>query len=264
MKNLMPLKSLGQNFLTDKNIIRKIIDSAEINKTDLIVEIGPGKGILTFELAEKAKKVIAIEKDKGLFGLLEKEIQEKEVKNIDLIHADALKFDYSNLSFSAIANPPYDIASRLIIDLLSKTPGIEKIVFVIQKEVAKKAMRKKGNMLLFSVLVQTFGIPEIVFDIPRSCFHPQPRVDSSVLKITKNTKYFNGAEKSDIQKFIKIVKAGFSSKRKLLINNLSEKLDINKNDLKKIFTEIGLHDKIRAEELGVEQWIDIFTILSNN
>ena len=259
MKNLIPLRSLGQNFLTDKNIIRKIINSAKLNKTDTVVEVGPGKGILTFELAKIAKKVIAIEKDKGLFDLLEQEIQKKEIKNIDLIHADALKFHYGDIGlFIMVANPPYDIASRLIIDLLSKTSNVTKIIFVIQKEVAKKAMAKRGDMLLFSVLVQTFGVPEIVFDIPRSCFYPRPRVDSSILKTTRNTKYFNGAEKSDIQKFIKIVKSGFSSKRKFLINNLSEKLKISKDVLKEVFAKIKLNDKIRAEEMEIEQWIDVF------
>ncbi len=260
--NLIPLRSLGQNFLTDKNIINKIITRTEVDISDTVIEIGPGKGILTFELAKIAKKVIAIEKDRGLFNLLGKEIQEKQVRNIDLIHTDALKFNYHDIipphRGIVISNPPYDIASRLIIDLLSKFHDVNKIVFVVQKEVAQKAIATSGNMLLFSVLIQTFGDPKILFNIPRSCFYPQPRVDSSVLQITRNTEFFDNATKSDIQKFIKIVKSGFSSKRKFLINNLSEKLDISKDDLKKIFLKTGLHEKVRAENLTIKQWIGIY------
>ncbi len=162
-----------------------------------------------------------------------------------------------------ISNPPYDIASRLIIDFLTKTLNIKKIVFVIQKEVAKKAIAKSGDMVVFSVLVQTFGIPKILFNIPRSCFYPQPRVDSSVLQITRNTEFFDNATESDIQKFIKMVKSGFSSKRKFLINNLSEKLDISKDDLKKIFLKIGIDDKVRAEELEIREWVCLRRYLHN-
>jgi len=268
--NLPPLRSLGQNFLTDKNIIRKIVNASAICKTDTVVEIGPGKGILTFELVKQAKKVIAIEKDKGLFGILQNEIHDRQIENIDLIHADALKFCYNSIGpFVVVANPPYDIASRLIIDLLSQVPNAKKIIFVVQKEVAKKAIAKSGDMVLFSVLVQTFGNPEILFNIPRSCFHPQPHVDSSILRITRNTQNFSsktehGTVEYDTKRFIQIVKAGFSSKRKFLINNLSEKLEIDKDELKKIFSEIGLDEKVRAERLSIKQWLCIFRKLGND
>ncbi|MFH1175455.1 MAG: rRNA adenine dimethyltransferase family protein [bacterium] len=306
---LKPLRSLGQNFLVDKNIINKVVEAGEIKSDDVVLEIGPGRGALTFELAKRAGKVIAIEKDKGLARELEEEVKSREIKNVEIIHGDALKLlnpptpfkkgeikeeflnpltpfpkgmflisplleeegkgDFRKTpdlickrnilnfpplkrgvrgDFKVISNPPYDIASRLLVDLLvSSENSPEKIVFVIQKEVGEKVLLKQGEMNLFSVLLQAFGEPKIISNISRRSFSPQPRVDSVILSIDKKVVDF---DKTD---FLKIVKLGFSSKRKKLINNLSK--EFSKEIVEEFFEEIGLNKGIRPQDLATTQWI---------
>lgn len=265
MDNLKILKFLGQNFLVEKNIINKVVEAGEIKPDDFILEIGPGRGALTFELAKYAGRVIAIEKDKGLAQKLSDEIKIRGLDNVEIIHGDAMKiFKTAQLKplkidltlgkiFKIVSNPPYEIAARLIIDfLISKNPPT-KIVFVIQKEIAQRALARPGDMNILAVITQTFGIPKIDSYIPRQCFSPQPRVDSAILSIEtiKNTGI------SDKESFIHLVKAGFLSKRKFLLNNLADKLGFDKSELREIFTEIGLDEKVRAEELAVERWIEL-------
>jgi len=266
MQKLIPLRSLGQNFLIDKNIIKKVIDAAEIKKNETVVEIGPGKGALTFELAKRAKKVIAIEKDKGLADELQNKIKDNDIGNVEIVHGDAMKMDKTpSIPLSegggvkVVSNPPYDIASRLLIDFLASENPPKKIVFVIQKEVAKKAtvgaqrsVPLLSSKVLFSVLIQAFGKPKIISKISRNCFFPKPRVDSAILVV-------DPFEDVDFNKneFIRVTKAGFSSRRKFLISNLSGKLKISKENLQKIFSELKLDEKIRAEELTAEDWINL-------
>ena len=255
---LKALKSLGQNFLVDKNIIKKIISAADMHSNETVFEIGPGRGAITFELAKRAKKVIAIEKDRGLAKELQKTIKSQGLSNIEIIHGDALKINTEMLrrnisNYKVISNPPYDIASRLLIDFLVSDNPAYKIVFVVQKEIAQKAIAKPGHNTLFTVLIQTFGKPKIITNIPRSCFSPQPRVDSAILSIDP----IKDIEISDKNKFVQLVKAGFSSKRKFLINNLSNKLKIERPKLQAAFKETGLNEKIRAEKLEVNEWKDL-------
>lgn len=259
------LKSLGQNFLIDKNIIKKVIESADLKQDDFVLEIGPGRGALTFELAKYAGKVLAIEKDKGLAKELEEKIKNDNIGNIEIIHEDALKM-FKNTRLKPrepeinlgrinkiISNPPYEIAARLIVDFLKMDKPPSKIVFVIQKEIAQRVISKPSDMNIISVITQAFGDPKIIANIPRQCFYPQPRVDSAILSID----IIKDHGIADKEKFIQLVKAGFSSKRKFLINNLSERLKIQKADLESVFQKIGIGLKSRAEELSVEEWKEI-------
>lgn len=264
--DLAPLKSLGQNFLVNKNIIRKVINSANLNSDDVVLEIGPGRGALTFELAKYAGRVVAIEKDRGLARELNEVVKNQGLNNVEIIHRDALKiFKNTQLKLfkpelkfgrkiKVISNPPYEIAARLIIDfLIYESAGWQipaKIVFVIQKEIAQRALARPGDMNILSAITQTFGVPEIIANVPRQCFSPQPRVDSAILAINtiKNTGI------TDAKKFVRLVKAGFSSKRKFLLNNLAKKLGLDKKELEETFEKIGLNKKIRAEELDAADW----------
>jgi len=247
-------KSLGQNLLADKNYIKKIIDSVGIEKNDIIVEIGPGLGAITLEMAKKAKKIICIEKDTEMVKALEKKVKTEEIKNIEIINEDVLKlfkkdrFDVGRGKYKVIANIPYYLTSSLIRNLLEVKNSPEDIFLMIQKEVGKRICSKPGNMSILSVSVQYYANPKILFEVSKNCFYPAPKVDSVFIRITPK-----GVSKND--DFFKIVKTGFSHPRKQLVNNLSF---LDKEKVKKWLLENNLKQGERAEILSLDQWIDLF------
>jgi len=283
--NLKPNKTMGQNFLIDNNVLEEIIGTADLNKNDIVLEIGPGLGILTKKLAEKSKKVIAIEKDKQITGVLKKELE--NYNNIEIIHGDILEIlkdgvlerwsgtalqsyilaqqgcankaapspDFSKTqslnSYKIVANIPYYLTSHLIRMLLELENQPEEITLLIQKEVAQRICISSPKMNLLAISVQFYGKPKIISYIPKENFWPEPKVDSAIIKITDIRK----PENINIKKFFKLVKAGFSSPRKQLINNLSQNLSVNKEEIKKALTECNLNIQARAENLSIKDWI---------
>jgi len=256
-------KRLGQNFLTSKSIVSLIVRSAEVGIMDTVLEIGPGKGILTEELLKYADKVIAVEKDNELIDFLKDKFK-KEIANkkLELIYGDALEFD-PNLyitkgSYKIVANIPYYITSRLLKTFLELRTQPEKIVLLIQKEVADRITAKehKGQRKesILSISVKAYGTPKLIKKIPAMFFNPKPKVDSAVILINGiSKKNFLGREKTDEKKFFELVKKGFSSKRKLLKNNLGLK---DTGCLSKCKIPINS----RAENLSTEDW---FCLLKN-
>ena len=244
-----PNKVMGQNFLIDKNVLDKIIEAAEIKKDDTILEIGPGLGILTIELAKRAKKVIAIEKDKNLAEILNDELRIEGIENVEIIQGDILKLPDSKFlildSYKLVANIPYYLTSPLIRKFLEIKNKPSLMVLMIQKEVAQRICARPPKMSLLSVAVQFYAKPEIISIVSKNSFYPKPKVDSAIIKITPKT-----FPKVDTEKFFELVKASFSSKRKMLKNNLK----IDESILKKL----GLNPKIRAENLTIENWIKLY------
>lgn len=260
-----PNKLLGQNFLVNKGIIEKIISVSAITKEDVVLEIGPGHGALTFLLAQKAKKVIAIEKDKILADILRTKIAEQNIKNVEVITDDILLFlttAYSLLAtrYLVVANIPYYLTSALIRQLLELAHPPERIILTIQKEVAQRIVAREGKESILSLSVKLYADARICFYVSRGSFSPIPNVDSAVIEIIPKK------EKSAITPdlFFTVVKAGFSAPRKKLFSNLANKLHINKEVLVQIFTNLGVDQNIRPEKLTLSQWLSLAQIIKKN
>jgi len=253
--DLIPNKRLGQNFLIDKNILDKIIATADISKKDTILEIGSGLGTLTKELAQRAKKVITIEKDKKLIEILKQTL--KNYKNIQIIQGDILRSDLckgrtSRLkSYKIIANLPYYITSPVIRMFLELNNQPQQMTLMVQKEVAQRICAKPPRMNLLAVAVQFYASPKIIFSVSKNSFWPRPKVDSAIIKISQIKK----PEGIDSKKFFQLVKAGFSSPRKQLANNLEKILNIPRSQTKRALADkCGLPHQARAQLLSIEDW----------
>jgi 16S rRNA (adenine1518-N6/adenine1519-N6)-dimethyltransferase len=259
-------KSLGQNFLTDDNVVRRIVDTAEITKDDLVMEIGPGIGSMTGELASRAGKVIAVEIDKYLIPALKDNL--KEFSNLEIINQDIMKVNVReitdsghNMRIKVAANLPYYITTPIIMKLLEEENDIELMVFMVQKEVAQRMVAKPGgkDYGALSVAVQYYAQPEIVFDVPPHCFVPQPEVDSTIIKLKKNTTPPVSLKDKDM--FFKVVKASFGQRRKTLLNALTNSGGFNKSkeEIREILINLNINENARGETLSIEQ----FASLSN-
>ncbi|MBU1177353.1 ribosomal RNA small subunit methyltransferase A, partial [Patescibacteria group bacterium] len=259
--NIKPNKLMGQNFLINENVLKEIIKAANLNKNDIVLEVGPGLGILTKELAKKAKKVMTIEKDEKIVEALREELE--EYKNIEIICGDILDILGTVPStlgtvpnYKVVANIPYYLTSHLIRTLLELENQPEEITIMIQKEVAQRICLKPPKTNLLAISVQFYGNPEIISIIPKEDFWPEPKIDSAIIKITNIKK----PENVNIKKFFKLVKVGFSSPRKQLANNLSQGLNFNKEEIKKALAECNLNIQARASNLEIKDWIHLLNI----
>jgi len=267
-------KKLGQVFLQDKEVIQRIIQAADIRSKDQILEIGPGKGVLTEAILKTNANLIAVEKDPKLIKFLKDFFKDRQ--NLKIIHADIRDFlktnqsytQYSilNTQYKAIGNIPYYLTSHLLRLLLENPIKPSSIVLMVQKEVAERVMAQPPKMNLLSASVQFYAKPEIICYVSRTAFHPEPKVDSAVIKITplpaKILKQNLGGQAP--QSFFKIIKAGFKQPRKLLINNLSKNLRIEKEYLQKIFLQSNMPLKTRAQNLSIKEWISLSSLLIKN
>ena len=263
---LKPKKRLGQVFLKNKAFLSKIIKAGGISSKDTVLEIGPGKGVLTEALLRAKAKVIAIEKDPQLVDFLKEKF--KTNKNLTLIQADIrdfLKKQDFYTEYKVVGNIPYYLTSHLIHLLLELKHKPEIIILMIQKEVAQRIVAQPPKMNLLAVSVQFYSQPEIISYVPKSAFWPQPKVDSAIIKLTPLSVIVypakGGADEATKQSFFKVVKAGFSHPRKLLISNLSQTFKIPKNKLQNIFQKLNLPFNIRAQNLSLENWKDLTTHL---
>jgi len=254
---------LGQNFLTNGKIAQQIIESANLSTRDNVLEIGPGTGILTKYLAEKAGNILAVEIDKKLVEHLRRDainrVSTPRNDNIEIIEGDILKINLPKLieennfqSYKIVANLPYYITSKIIRLLLeTKYPPTE-MILMIQKEVGERIIALDGKESILSISVKFYAKPEILFEVGRENFEPVPKVDSAVIRITRKNKMPD----IDIKNFFSLVHAGFSAKRKILTNNLAN-LGHPRAELLEILKESGLEPTIRAEKLGVEDWLKL-------
>lgn len=261
---MQPKKSLGQNFLRDKQILSRIIEVADLKADDFVFEIGPGEGILTEKLLETARKVIAIEIDQSLSKKLKKRFANKE--NLELISGDILKINLPRLieeqkletdGYKVVANIPYYITSPIIRIFLETKYPPKVMLLMVQKEVAERICAAPGQMSLLSVSVQYYAKPELLFYVDKKSFYPVPEVDSAVIKITH---YLRPVTREESKKFFRILRAGFSAKRKTLSNNLSASLKIDKKVTEGILKEAGIAPNARAQELSVEDWRRLFRL----
>jgi 16S rRNA (adenine1518-N6/adenine1519-N6)-dimethyltransferase len=255
---MKPKKSLGQNFLINKHICSDIVEAGEVCGTDVVLEIGPGKGVLTEKILEKAGKVIAIEKDVELCEFLrQKFAQEISSGKFELISGDVLNFDFparQDLAgkYKLLANIPYYITGQIIEKFLTAENQPSVMVLMVQKEVANRVVAKDRKESILSMSVKVYGEPKYIKTVKAGNFFPKPSVDSAVLKISNISKdFFQGFSETD---FFSLVKAGFAHKRKMLIGNLTTWQTERQVDWKQMFEKCGISEKARAEELSLKDW----------
>ncbi|MEX0878052.1 MAG: 16S rRNA (adenine(1518)-N(6)/adenine(1519)-N(6))-dimethyltransferase RsmA [Candidatus Spechtbacterales bacterium] len=286
--NVEPNKVLGQNFLNEPNAVHALIKTAEVSKEDTVIEVGPGTGAITKELAKKAGQVIAVEKDENMVEILKHEIRGFE--NIQIVEGDILKFEITKIqetqpdiarrsrggqarnkqisnhnnqakenpkgydlkldTYKLVGAPPYYLTARLFRTFLEQANlKPVSITVIIQKEVAEKICAKPPRMNLLAVSVQLYGEAKIIEKVPKEFFWPRPKVDSAILTVQNIKK--PGVDET---KFFKVLQAGFSAPRKQLAGNLSRVLSIERDKVEKILKECGIKPEQRAETLSVDDW----------
>jgi len=259
-------KALGQNFLIDGNIVRKISIAAGVDKNTNVLEIGPGVGTLTEELALNAKRVVAVELDERLKPILEETLSGFD--NVKVIFSDVLKLDLKEIietefngeRISVVANLPYYVTTPILEMLFENDLPIDLITVMVQKEVALRMTAKPGSKdySSLSVFIRFYSEPKIEFKVPNTVFMPKPKVDSAVVKMELNKKYDVNREL-----FFKIVKAAFSKRRKTIINALSsyEDLNVQKDDIRELLTLADIDENRRAEDLSIEEYLNLTKLL---
>jgi len=247
-------KRLGQNFLEDSSALEKIVRTAGIQEVDSVLEIGPGLGSLTRYLAVSAREVIAVELDEKLLTPLKAIIA--PYQNVRLVHGDILKLSPYELihqpDYLVVANIPYYITSAVIRHLLENEPKPRRLVLTIQKEVAERICAAPGDLSLLALSVQVYGKPEITAHIPAEAFYPTPKVDSAIIHIDIYPSPL--IPEPLLETFFKLIKAGFSQKRKTLRNSLSAGLHISPMEAESLLTIADIDPKRRAETLSIEDW----------
>ena len=254
-------KGLGQNFLIDDSVLDDIVDGAEVNEEDFIIEIGPGFGTLTRALLKRAKRVCAIELDETLFPILKEEL--KDFNNFELIHKDALKVNFNDLigeekSVKLVANLPYYLTTPIIVNLLTGGYNFKSLTIMIQKEVAERIDSEPNCKAYgaFSILVQYYCDTEILRLVPPSAFIPQPKVESIVIRLDRLKE--PKVKVKDEALFFSIVRQSFNMRRKTLWNGLKN-LGISKENLEKCFERANIDLKRRGETLSLQE----FALLSD-
>ena len=254
-------KNLGQNFLIDSNITKKIVDCADVTKEDIVIEVGPGIGSMTVELADRAEKVYAVEIDKNIIEPL-KEVT-AEYDNVEIINQDILKtdlkkeFDFGERKIKVVANLPYYITTPIIMKFLKEDINISKMVFMVQKEVAERIVSGPGskNYGALSVEVQYYAEAKKMFDVSPNCFVPRPDVTSSVILLDVLDDAAINVENKEL--FFDVVKASFGQRRKTLLNSLYNSNIIkgaSKEDIKELLQSVGIEEGTRGERLTIEQF----------
>ena len=251
-------KSLGQNFLKDEAVLERIVASASVDSTDWVVEIGPGTGALTRVLSEKAQKVIALELDRDLIPDLLKQFPLSS--NVSIVEQDIIRAEMAEMlhvhglreghPYKVVANIPYYITAPIIQYLLQLPTPPETIVLMIQKEVAERITAKPGSLSILGVSVQYYADPELLFMVSKTAFEPVPKVDSAVVLLKPKRKL----DKEKDKPFFRMVKAGFSARRKTLVNNLASGLHLPKEEVSEKLVRLGFDPNIRAQALSVADW----------
>ncbi len=247
-------KSLGQHFLTSQSAVRAMVDAGAVQKGDTVLEIGPGKGVLTAELLVRGAHVVAIEKDTRMIPVLQERFADEIAgRQLQIIEADALEFDLSFLkatSYKLIANIPYYITGALFEKFLSAAHQPTMLVFLVQKEIAQRIAREEKESLL-SLSIKAYGTPKYVKTVPRGAFSPAPKVDSAILAVEGvSRKNFKNAAHEE--RFFALIKAGFAHKRKLLARNIEPILGDRSTEA---LAHAGILLNVRAEDVSLPKWL---------
>jgi len=257
-------KSLGQNFLIDKNFVDKIVDAADIENQN-VLEIGPGIGTITYEMAKVAKKVVAIEIDQNLIPILDQNLDEFD--NTLVINEDILKVDLKKLvekefdgeSFKVVSNLPYYITTPIIEMLITSNLPCTDMTIMVQKEVGQRMLadEKDKEYSSLSVFVKFYSETKFLVNLPKSVFMPQPKIDSTILNLRLRLYH----DKVNQNLLFKLVRAGFNKRRKTILNSLSDV--VSKDDLRLVFAKLDIKENLRAENLSLDDYINLANELEN-
>lgn len=265
---IKPSRSKGQNFLVNEKIYEDIVKAADLNSEETVLEIGPGLGFLTLKLAQKVKRVVAVELDDQLASYLQLGINARDLENVEIVNQDILKFNLdahikAGDKYKIVANLPYNITSIFLRLFLSLEHRPESFVLMLQKEVAERIVATAPDMSLLALSVQYYAEPTIVREVKAGNFWPEPKVDSAVIKIvTKGRKNISHEEQILEDKlFFRLAKMGFSAKRKMLKNNLAGGLEIDQKLVVEILEKNKFNPLTRAEDLSLDEWLKLFAAL---
>jgi len=272
--DLQARKGLGQHFLIDEEVLKLITSAAELTPTDVIIEIGPGLGVLTRELAGQAGWVVTIELDNKLAAILKQTLA--SFNNVAIINADILSVDPAALlqeqkarfppaidspfSYKVVANLPYYITSPVLRHFLEASVKPKTMVVMVQKEVAEAIVAEPGQMSLLSISVQFYGEPEIVSYVPARCFYPAPEVDSAILRVKLYPQ--PAVAVTDKESFFGLVRAGFSASRKQIANSLAQGLGLSKAEVLPLLEKASIVPQRRAETLTLEEWAQLWQVFT--
>lgn len=265
-------KKFGQNFLINTGILEEIIEAAEITKDDFVLEIGPGIGTMTQYLCESAREVVAVEIDKNLIPILQDTLSAYD--NVEVINDDILKVDINKLAaernsgkpIKVVANLPYYITTPIIMGLFESHVPIDSITIMVQKEVADRMQEGPGSKEYgaLSLAVQYYAHPEIVVNVPPSCFMPQPKVGSAVIRLTRHEQPPVDVENEKLM--FQLIRASFNQRRKTLANGLNNfpGLNLNKEVIQACIEELGVPVTVRGEALSLEQFAQLSNIIGKH
>ncbi len=260
-----PRKRLGQNFLTDPVALERIVSAADLSPEDVVVEVGAGVGTLTRALAKQAERVLALELDDCLVEILREQLA--DLPTVDILHGDVLQFSgygLVHLGYKVVANLPYYITSAVLRHFLERVPRPELMVVTVQREVAERIVARPGGMSLLAISVQYYGQPRIVARIPAGAFYPPPKVDSAVVRIDLDEEpAVTLAEGTGEAAFFRVVRAGFSQKRKTLRNSLSAGLGLSPAEVEAALAQAGIDPRRRAQTLSLPEWARVAALLGD-
>jgi 16S rRNA (adenine1518-N6/adenine1519-N6)-dimethyltransferase len=267
-------KGLGQHFLIDEEVLTLISSAAELTPTDVVMEIGPGLGVLTKELARQAGWVVTIELDSKLAAILKQTLA--AFNNVTIINEDILQIDpevlfkeqrqifsptiASPFSYKVVANLPYYITSLVLRHFLEASLKPQIMVVMVQKEVAEAIVAEPGQMSILSVSVQFYGQPKIISYVPARCFYPAPEVDSAILRVTLYAKPV--VDVTDETSFFRLVRAGFTTPRKQICNSLTQGLGLPKAEVLSLLEKANIVPQRRAETLTLNEWAQLWHVFT--
>ena len=261
---LQAKKRFGQNFLIDSNIVKKIVDTSNVNENTIVIEIGPGIGAMTELLAEKAKKVICFEIDKDMVEIITNEVIGKGIKNVEVKEMDFLKVDLKDYDLTSdrvivVSNLPYYITTPIIFKLLGEDV-VSEIYVMVQDEVARRLVGMPGTKDYgsLSVMINFLSHAKFEFKVGRNCFLPAPNVDSAIVSIKRKKNDYNLKNEGNFLKFIQDI---FEMRRKTLINNLLKKISISRDEIESKFIENDFDINVRSESLSLDQIVKLYRVL---
>ncbi|HWZ66166.1 MAG TPA: 16S rRNA (adenine(1518)-N(6)/adenine(1519)-N(6))-dimethyltransferase RsmA [Patescibacteria group bacterium] len=256
-----PKKSLGQHWLNDRASLQAICDAADLQPDDVVLEIGPGLGSLTTELVSRVKKVVAVEFDPFIAANLPSRVA---ANNLEVIHGDILKFDLSQLprDYKVVANLPYYITSKITRWLLESANPPKLATLLVQKEVAERMAAEPGQLSILGIATQFYTEPQLGIIVPPKLFTPPPQVDSQVITLVRRQQPL--FKDVDVELYFKVVKAGFSEKRKKLRSSLSGSLQISKAQADELLQKAGMSLESRAQELSLDDWYKLEEAFKTN
>lgn len=256
--NMRPNKAFGQNFLVERTVLQRIVETAALEPDEQVLEVGAGTGVLTRELARLARRVVAIELEENMLTLLAKTTA--AYPNVEIIARNLLYLDpqevFGQDDYKLVANLPYYITAPTFRHFLESANAPRLLVVMVQYEVAQRIVAEPGDLSLLGVSVQFYGQPQIVVRVPRGAFYPAPKVDSAILRIDVHAQAPLAARERN--GFFRVVQAGFSERRKQLHNSLAHGLHRKDEEVREWLAAAGIEAKRRAETLSIEEWLRLW------